>query len=193
MPLLDDDPPPEPERSPAPAAPCPRCEPLPEEPGPFPWEGATCPTCGRRLPLPLGLPGGTVFTLLLSARMLGETIHEAWQTARDVIEDERLRTNLLAPIDPETPDAYISMSKAYVPDPVTPAVRRVVELEQAEGNVPVRRLLFALGRRRAVLTAILRETWSAGFQRDEARVAARLGLPLRTVASAVKGKRIVRV
>ena len=80
-----------------------------------------------------------------------------------------------------------------VPDPVTPVVREVVEKEQAGERVVVRRLLFALAKRKALLTTILKETYGAGFKRDEARVAARLGFRLDTVKQAVKGKKLVRV
>lgn len=145
------------------------------------------------LPLPAGLPGGTVLTELLSLKLLGLSIREVWDHAREVIEDERLRTNLLTPMDPETPDAWISLNEARVTDPVTPAVEHVIEAEGAHGSVALRRLLFALRKRRALLTAILRETWGAGFQRDEARVAARLGFRLNTVRRAVRGKKLIRV
>jgi hypothetical protein len=139
------------------------------------------------------LPGGTVLTILLSLKLLGQSISEVWDTARSVLEDERLRTSLLAPLDPDTPDAYISLNQADVPDPVTPAVESVVEKERAHESVGMRRLLYALRHRRAVLPVILREAFGAGFQRDEARVAARLGLPLNTVHLAVQNKQLVRV
>ncbi len=173
--------------------PCPRCAGLPGRPPAGDAEASTCPTCGRPLPLPAGLPGGTILTHLLFYRVLGQTLEEVWRTARDVLEDEGLRTSLLAPLPPDTPDAWISLNRAEVPDPVTPAVLEVVRKEGAEDNVGVHRLLFALRKRRALLTAILKETFGAGFQRDEARVAARLGFRLHTVKAAVQGKKLVRV
>jgi hypothetical protein len=173
--------------------PCPRCAALPGRPGPAEWEGTPCPTCGRELPLPAGLPGGTVLTILLSKTLLSQTIEQVWETARSVLEDERLRTNLFTGIDPETPDALISLNKAEVPDPVTPAVLKVVEAEQAWDSVGVRRLLFALAKRRTLLATILKETYGAGFQRDEARVAARLGFRPDTVRLALQDKKLVRV
>ena len=145
------------------------------------------------LPLPRGLPGGTVLTVLLTKALLSQTIVEVWETARSVLEDERLRTNLFPGIDPETPDAYIALNKAEVPDPVAPAVRKVVDAEQAWDSVGIRRLLFALEKRRALLATILKETYGAGFQRDEARVAARLGFRPDTVRLAIQGKKLVRV
>ncbi|MHC4860959.1 MAG: hypothetical protein ACYTDY_12810 [Planctomycetota bacterium] len=145
------------------------------------------------LALPAGLPGGSVLTILLTRSLLAEPIERVWEIARSVIEDERLRTNLLSPIDPETPDAYISLNNAEVPDPVSPAVEKVVEAEQAWDSVGVRRLLYALRKRQALLTTILKETYGAGFQRDEARVAARLGFRPDTVRLAVQGKKLVRV
>jgi hypothetical protein len=157
------------------------------------WEGTPCPTCGRLLPLPKGLPGGTVLTVLLALRLLGQSIEEVWETARSVLEDERLRTSLFPGIDPDTPDAYIALNDAQVPDPVTPAVERVAAEEDAGDRVGIRRLLFALRKRRAMLTTILREAYGAGFQRDEARVAARLGFRLNTVKLAVRGKNLIRV
>lgn len=145
------------------------------------------------LPLPAGLPGGTVLTMLLTLDLLGLPNEQVWETARGIIEDENLRTNLLSPIDRETPDAYLSLGKAEVPDPVTPAVEAVVEAERAQGSVGLRRLLFALRKRQVLLTTILRETFGAGFQRDEARVAARLGFSRNTVRLAVLNKKLVRV
>jgi len=160
---------------------------------PHAGEGSLCPICGRPLPLPLGLPGGTVLTILLYRRLLAQSILQVWETARNILEDERLRTNLLSAIDPETPDGLISIGSVEVPDPVTPAVLEVVAKEQAEDRVVVRRLIFALKKRRALLATILKETFGAGFKRDEARVAARLGFRLDTVRQAVKGKKLVRV
>jgi hypothetical protein len=134
-----------------------------------------------------------VLTILLYRRLLGLSIHEVWEAARNILEDERLRTNLLPSIDPETPDAYISVGSVEVPDPVTPGVEEVVAKEQAGNLVVVRRLLFALRKRKALLATILKETYAAGFKRDEARVAARLGFRTDTVRQAVKGKKLVRV
>jgi hypothetical protein len=134
-----------------------------------------------------------VLTILQVKSLIAQSIGEVWETARNVLEDERLRTNLLPPIDPDTPDAYISLNQAKVPDPVSPAVRQVVEAERAEGSVAVRRLLHALRKRQVLLTTILRETYGAGFQRDEARVAARLGFRSDTVRLAIQGKKLVRV
>ena len=182
-----------PETPEPPAVACPRCEPLFGTPAPENYEGTPCPTCGRALPLPAGLPGGTVLTMLLSLKVLGETVQQVWETARDMIEDERLRANLLSPIDPETPDGYISLNHASVPDPVSPAVLRVVQQEQAEANVALRRLRFAIRKRKALLVTILKETYGAGFQRDEARVAARLGLRTNTVRRAIRGKKLIRI
>jgi hypothetical protein len=120
-------------------------------------------------------------------------VEEVWRTARSVLEDEGLRANLLPPIPSATPDARIALNHADVPDPVTPAVEEVVAKEGARISVGVRRLLYALHHRRAVLPVILKEAFGAGFQRDEARVAARLGLPLNTVRLAVRDKNLVRV
>ena len=183
----------EPDPEPPLREPCPRCAPLEGQPGPQEWEGTPCPTCGRALPLPAGLPGGTVLTILLSLKLLGQSIQDAWETARSVIEDEQLRTNLLAAAEPDTPDAYISLNQAEVTDPLTPAVLHVMEEERAHGSVGMRRLLYGLRHRKAILTVILREAFGAGFQRDEARVAARLGFPLNTVRLAVRNKNLVRV
>jgi hypothetical protein len=133
-----------------------------------------------------------VLTQLFALRILSQSLKEVWNTTRETLEDERLRTKLLAPIDPETPDAVISMNRVEVPDPVTPAVWAVLREEQAESKPAMRRLLYALRMRRAFLPVILRETWGAGFQRDEARVAARLGFPLQMVRLAVSGKKLVR-
>jgi hypothetical protein len=173
--------------------PCPTCEPVEGVPDPLRHEGTPCPICGRGLPLPAGTPGGTVLTILLYRRILGQSVMQVWETARSTIEDERLRTNLLQAIDPDTPDAYISVGSIEVPDPVTPAVLELVDKEQAGDRVGIRRLLFALNKRKALLKTILRETYAAGFKRDEARVAARLGFHLDTVKQAVKGKTLVRV
>jgi hypothetical protein len=176
-----------------PAESCPRCHSV-EVTGPLEeWEGAPCPTCGRTLPFPKDLPGGTVLTMLLSLDLLGKSIIEVWETARNILEDEGVRTGALPALDPETPDAMISINEAEVPDPVTPEVEKVVHEEGAEALVGVRRLLYALAKRRALLTTILKETYGAGFQRDEARVAARLGVHLNTVKLAVHGKKLVRV
>jgi len=143
--------------------------------------------------MPLGLPGGTVLTILLFRRLLAQSIQEVWETARNILEDERLRTSLLHAIDLDTPDGFISVGTVEVPDPVTPVVLEVVAKEQAGNRVVVQRLLFALRKRKALLTTILKETYGAGFKRDEARVAARLGFRLDTVRQAVKGKKLVRV
>ena len=156
-------------------------------------EGSLCPICGHPLPLPLGLPGGTVLTILLYRRLLGQSIQDVWESARNILEDERLRTSLLHAIELDTPDAFISVGSVDVPDPVTPVVEEVVAKEQAEDRVLIRRLLFALRKRKALLTTILKETYGAGFKRDEARVAARLGFRVDTVRQAVKGKKLVRV
>ena len=69
-------------------------------------------------------------------RLLAQTIEEVWETSRSILEDERLRTSLLAAIDPETPDGYISVGTVEVPDPVTPVVREVVEKGEAGVFVP---------------------------------------------------------
>ena len=162
-------------------------------PGPNHHGGTPCPICGRPLPLPAGLPGGTVLTHLLFLKVLGQTVNSAWATARDVLDDEGLRSSLLTPIERNMPDAYISLNQAHVPDPISPAVRHVAEQERAEGKVGVRRLIYAMEKRRALLTVILRETYGAGFQRDEARVAARLGFDIGTVRLAIRDKKLIRV
>ena len=152
-----------------------------------------CPTCGRTLDLPAGLPGGTVLTMLLFLRLLGEPLAKAWETTRDIIDDEGLRANLLAPLEADTPDVRISLSSAEVPDPITPAVLTVIQKEQAFGKVVLRRLLYALKKRQVMLQVIFKETYGAGFQRDEARVAARLGFRLGVVRLALKDKVLIRV
>lgn len=131
--------------------------------------------------------------MLLFLKLLGQSIQEVWRSARSILDDEGLRTNLFPPIEPDIPDAYISLNHAEVPDPVTPAVLELVEKEQSGQSVGVRRLLFALRKRKAMLTTILRETYGAGFQRDEARVAARLGLRLNSVQLGIRDKKLVRV
>ena len=69
-------------------------------------------------------------TMLLSLRLLGETITKVWETTRDILDDEGLRANLLAPLEDDTPDVRISLNTAEVPDPITPAVLTVIEKEQ---------------------------------------------------------------
>jgi hypothetical protein len=126
-------------------------------------------------------------------RLLRENLADAWRTARDVLEDERLRTNLFAPVPDGTPDAYISLNRAEVPDPLSPAVEAVVKADRVPVSAGVHRLLYATRMRRAMLSVILRETYGAGFQRDETRVAARLGFPLHLVRAANLGKKLVRL
>jgi hypothetical protein len=138
------------------------------------------------------MPPGTIQTQLLALKILSQPLADVWQTVRGVLEDERLRTKLLAPLDPAIPDAIVSMNRAEVPDPLTPAVEEVIRKERAEKAPVMHRLLYALRMRKALLPVILRETWGAGFQRDEARVAARLGFPLQFVRLAVAGKKLVR-
>jgi len=132
-------------------------------------------------------------TMLLSLRLLGETITKAWETTRDILDDEGLRAHLLAPLPPDTPDVRISLNSAEVPDPITPAVLAVIEKEQAFGKMGLRRLLFGLRKRQVMLQVIFGETYGAGFQRDEARVAARLGFRLGVVRLALRDKVLVRV
>ncbi len=55
-----------------------------------------CPICGRTLDLPAGLPDGTVLTMLLSLRLLGETITGAWETTRDILDDEEMTRRMSA-------------------------------------------------------------------------------------------------
>ncbi len=184
-------PPPEPE--PVIPDPCPRCKVVEGLAAPEGFRGVPCPTCDRTLDLPSGLPGGTVLTILLSLRLLGEPIQQVWKTTRDIIDDEGLRANLLPPLDDDVPDARISLNSAEVPDPVTRAVLTVIEKEQAFGKVGLKRLLFALQRRQVMLRVILKETYGAGFQRDEARVAARLGFRLGVVRLALRDKNLIRV
>ncbi len=173
--------------------PCPRCEPVEGLSAPQGSRGVACPTCGRYLNLPTGLPDGTVLTMLLSLRLLGEPIMKAWETTRDIIDDEGLRTHLLAPLEDEPPDVRISLNTAEVPDPISPAVRTVIEKEQAFGKMGLRRLLYALKKRQVMLRVIFKETYGAGFQRDEARVAARLGFRLGVVQLALRDKVLIRV
>ncbi len=131
--------------------------------------------------------------MLLYLRLLGEPIAKAWETARDILDDEGLRAHLLKPLEEGTPDVRISLNSAEVPDPISPAVRVVIEKEQAFGRVGLRRLLYGLEKRQVMLRVIFRETYGAGFQRDEARVAARLGFRLDVVRLALHDKVIVRV
>ncbi len=177
----------------APPEPCPRCQSLEGTPDPSRYEGVPCPACGRPLPLPAGLPAGSVLTRLLALRLLRESLGDAWRTARDVLEDERLRTSLFAPVADGTPDASISLNRAEVPDPLSPAVEAVLKAERMPMSAGMHRLLFATRFRRAMLSVILRETYGAGFQRDETRVAARLGFPLHLVRAANAGKKLVRL
>ena len=153
----------------------------------------SCPTCGRCLDLPSGLPGGTVLSILLYLRLLGEPITKVWATTRDILDDEGLRANLLAPLEEHPPDVRISLNAAEVPDPVSPAVLTVIEKEQAFGKFGLKRLLFALKKRQMMLGVIFKETYGAGFQRDEARVAARLGFRLAVVRLALRDKVLIRV
>jgi hypothetical protein len=184
---------PRPEPDPPIPDPCPRCAPAEGLAGPYGSRGVTCPNCGRWLDFPAGLPGGTILSLLLYLRLLGEPLQQAWETARDILDDEGLRANLLAPLPDDTPDALISLNHAEVPDPISPAVIEVMEKEQAHNKAGIHRLVFGLQKRAVMLRVILKETYGAGFQRDEARVAARLGFHLNVVRLALKDKKLTRV